>query len=156
MIGVRSLARPLLATIFVADGVDAVQHPEGRAKQAEKVAQPLARTLGLPEDPTTLVRINGAVQLAAGTMLALGRMPRLASTVLFVSLIPTTVAGHAFWEEDDETSKAVQRIHFMKNLAMMGGLLLAAVDTGGEPSLSWRARRAAGRVTHALPLPLGD
>jgi uncharacterized membrane protein YphA (DoxX/SURF4 family) len=141
-----------LGAIFVADGIDSVRHPEAKAGAAEKVAQPLAGPLGLHEDTATLVRVNGALQVAAGVMLALGRMPRLAATVLLATLIPTTVAGHAFWEQEDEASRAAHRIHFMKNLAIMGGLLLAVVDTEGEPSLSWRARRAARRVSSALPI----
>ena len=43
-----------------------------------------------------------------------------------------------------------QRIHFLKNLSMFGGLLIAAGDTSGQPSLAWRARhgaQAAGRET---------
>jgi hypothetical protein len=38
----------------------------------------------------------------------------------------------------------MQRIQFFKNVSMLGGLLLAALDTEGRPSLSWRAHRAAG------------
>jgi hypothetical protein len=33
---------------------------------------------------------------------------------------------------------------------MLGGLLLAAVDTGGRPSLSWRAHRAAGNAANKV------
>ena len=44
------------------------------------------------------------------------------------SLIPTTLAGHRFWEETDPKSKAAQRIQFLKNIAMLGGLLLITTD----------------------------
>ena len=40
----------------------------------------------------------------------------------------------------------MQRIHFFKNASMLGGLLLAAVDTEGKPGVAWRARRAAADV----------
>ncbi len=40
----------------------------------------------------------------------------------------------------------MQRIHFFKNASMLGGLLLAAVDTEGKPGVAWRARRAASDV----------
>jgi putative oxidoreductase len=36
----------------------------------------------------------------------------------------------------------MQRVHFLKNLAMFGGLLIAAGDTAGRPSLAWRSRHA--------------
>ncbi|HUJ66530.1 MAG TPA: hypothetical protein VLX59_13380, partial [Acidimicrobiales bacterium] len=54
------------------------------------------------------------------------------------------------WEETDEATKAQQRIHFIKNLGLLGGLILAAVDTEGAPSLGWRARRRARRASYAL------
>ena len=89
------------------------------------------------------VRVNGAVQMAAGTLLALGRFPRLSALALAATLVPTTLAGHRFWEADEETDQAQQRIHFLKNLSMFGGLLIAAADTAGRPSVAWRTRHAA-------------
>jgi uncharacterized membrane protein YphA (DoxX/SURF4 family) len=63
------------------------------------------------------------------------------------------VAGHAFWREADDGARKQQRTQFLKNLAMGGGLLLAATDLEGRPSIGWRARRAARRGLHALPTP---
>ena len=57
--------------------------------------------------------------------------------------MPVTVAGHRFWEESDPGTRAQQRVHFFKNVSMLGGLLIAAGDTEGRPGLAWRARRAA-------------
>ena len=143
----RRIARPMLASMFIAGGLDAVQNPDSKAKKAEKVALPLARSLHLPEDPATLVRINGGVQIGAAALLALGWFPRLAATALAGSLVPTTLAGHSFWEETDDQARIAQRIHFLKNVSMLGGLLVAAVDTGGKPSLGWKARRSASRAS---------
>jgi uncharacterized membrane protein YphA (DoxX/SURF4 family) len=129
--------------MFITGGLDSLRHPAPKASSAEPVASPIARRLPyLPEDPETLVRINGAVQVGAGLMLALGRFPRLSAALLAGSLVPTTLAAHRFWEEEDDTRRAQQQIHFFKNLSMLGGLILAAVDTEGRPSLAWRARHA--------------
>ena len=49
---------------------------------------------------------------------------------LIASLIPTTVAGHPFWTIEDPAARAQQRIHFLKNSAMLGGLLLVVLDRG--------------------------
>src|SRR5207302_6644324 len=112
--------------------------------------------LPLPDDTETLVRLNAAVHVAFGLLLARGKLPRLSAAVLAASLVPTTVAGHRFWDEDTPQSKAMQRTHFAKNLAILGGLLIAATDTEGAPSLSWRAkraaRRAAERASDVLPV----
>jgi len=142
---VRRLARPMLAGIFISGGVEQLRDPHPETEAAEPVAPPLARALpvDLPEDPEQLVRIDGAIKLVGGLMLATGRFPRIGAIALASSLIPTTLAGHRFWEEDDRHTRANQQQHFLKNVAMLGGLILAAVDTEGRPSLGWRARRAA-------------
>ena len=141
---VRRLARPCLATMFVTGGLDSFRRPETKVPAADPIAPRIAEKLPyLPEDTESLVRINGAAQVAAGLLLATGRFPRLSSAVLAGSLVPTTLAGHRFWEEQDETRRAQQRIHFFKNLSMLGGLMLAAVDTEGRPGLAYRAGLAS-------------
>jgi putative oxidoreductase len=125
----RAIARPMLAAIFVQGGLDSLRNPEPKVARAEPIAPKLAAPLGLPEDTLTLVRINGAAQVVGGTLLALGRFPRLAALVLAASLVPTTAAGHRFWEEDEPRTRAQQTIHFLKNLGLLGGLLLV-IDGG--------------------------
>ena len=148
---VRRLARPLLAAMFVDGGLDALRHPSSRVAKATPVVHRLAAPLHLPDDPELLIRANGAAMVAAGGMLALGKLPRLSALVLTASLVPTTLAGHRFWEESDPAVKRQQRLHFLKNVSLLGGTLLAVVDTGGKPGMPWRARRAAkdaSRVAH--------
>jgi len=149
------LARPLLAAIFITGGIDSVLHPASKAPAADKVVGGLPDTLGMNARTEDLVRLNGAVQLGGGLLLALGVFPRLASTALLGSLVPTTMAGHRFWEDTDDKNRAAQRIHFLKNVAMLGGLLLAATDTDGRPSLGWRAHRSREHAAEHLPAPVG-
>jgi uncharacterized membrane protein YphA (DoxX/SURF4 family) len=68
------------------------------------------------------------VQVLAGTALALGLAPRLSALALAGSLVPTTLAGHAYWTIEDPAARKLQRIQFHKNLALIGGLLFAALD----------------------------
>jgi putative oxidoreductase len=136
----------MLASIFIVQGLDTLLHPERVIKEAEPVVRPVAeRFPAVPSDTEQVVRINGAVQLVAGTLLALGRMPRLSALAIAVSLVPTTIAGHRFWEAEEGRDRAQQRVHFLKNLSMLGGLLIAAADTAGRPSLAWRGQHAASR-----------
>ena len=144
----RTIARPMLASIFVVGAATALKNTSGPAAKADPVTSrlvPLARKAGipLPEDPETLVKLNAGVQIGAGLALATGRMPRLSAAVLAGSLIPTTAAGHRFWEHDDEATRTQQRLHFFKNVALIGGLIIAAGDTEGRPGVAWRARHAA-------------
>ncbi len=143
----------MFASIFVVGGVNALRNASAlggtAAPLTEKIvpaAKKAAPQLPIPEDPTTLVRINAATQIVAGLGLATGRAPRLCSLVLAGSLVPTTAAGHAFWTYEDRDERAQHLIHFFKNVSLMGGLLIAAGDTEGQPSLGWRARRAAKNV----------
>ena len=137
--------------MFVSGGLDAFRNPEGKVPRAERVTQPLVEKFGLPGDTELLVRANGAVMVAGGLLLATGRLSRPAALALGLTLIPTTLAGHRFWEVEDAQQRAQQRVHFLKNVSMLGGLILAASDTEGRPSLSWRARRATRRAVAALP-----
>jgi putative oxidoreductase len=146
---IRRIARPLLAAVFISGGIDVLRNPEPRVNKAEPVTNKLAGQLGLPADALELVKVNAGVQVGAGALLAIGRLPRLAALALCGSIVPTTLAGHRFWEETEPATRAQQRTHFLKNLGLLGGLLLAAVDTAGNPSLSWRAKRAAKR-THQI------
>lgn len=148
----------MLASIFVAQGMQTFQNPERVSMLAEPVVGPLKeRVPAMPAETKDAVRLNGAVQAAAGAFLALGVLPRLAALAIAGSLVPTTLAAHRFWEIEDPRERGMQRIHFLKNLTMMGGLLLAIADTGGNPSLSWRRRHAAkalnshiSGLTHAV------
>jgi uncharacterized membrane protein YphA (DoxX/SURF4 family) len=128
----QRIARPMLAGMFIVGGNDAVRHPASKAARAEPVALAVAQPLGLPDDVTQLVQINGAVQVGAGVLLAVGRLPRLAAAALAASLVPTTIAGHPFWKETDKQVRNAQRLQFLKNLAMLGGLVLAMGDRRGR------------------------
>ncbi|MBW3656987.1 MAG: DoxX family protein [Gemmatimonadetes bacterium] len=134
----RSLARPLLAGMFVMDGVSTLKSPAG---QVEAV-----RAVGLSE-PEKLVKANAATMLVSGLALATGRLPRLSALALAATLVPTTYAGHAFWSESDTTAKQDQRAQFLKNLSLFGGLLIAAADTGGRESLPHKAGRISSRAS---------
>jgi uncharacterized membrane protein YphA (DoxX/SURF4 family) len=144
----RLFARPMLASMFIVGGIDSVRNAGKKADAAEPVTSRLVPLLQLvvpqlPSDPTTLVRINGFVQIAAGAGLASGKAPRISAAVLAATLVPTTAAGHRFWEKSDPAERAAQRVHFFKNVSMLGGLIIASGDTEGQPGIVWRTRRAA-------------
>ena len=134
----------MLASIFIVQGWDTFRHPDKVAPRAEPVVRLIAgRVPAAPDDTEQAVRLNGAIQVVVGTLLALGRFPRLSALALAATLVPTTAAGHPFWETQDKQERARQRTHFLKNLSMLGGLLITAADTAGSPSLAWRTRNAA-------------
>jgi putative oxidoreductase len=140
---VRVVARPLLAGIFIASGVEVLRHPEEPAERAAPVIDKLSAGIpAVPSDPVTAVRLNAAVQLVAGLGLATGKFPRLSALTLAGSLVATTAGGHRFWEHDDPAQRRQQLTHAMKNAAILGGLLYAATDRKGR-GLGRQARRSA-------------
>jgi putative oxidoreductase len=124
----RMVARLLTGSTYVLLGADAARAPGARVDQAAPMLAALRNAVPLPVEDEMIVRGNGAVQVVGGALLALGKMPRLAALALAGSLIPTTLAGHAYWEHEDPTARKLQRIQFHKNMAMIGGLLFAVVD----------------------------
>ena len=112
----RAAGRVALAAMFITGGADAMLNPGPRTSKAEEV--------GVPLDPELAVRANGAAMLGAGVALALGVRPRLAAAVLAGTLVPTTLAGHPYWKVEDPAMRRQQRIHFFKNVGLLGGTLL--------------------------------
>lgn len=147
----RAVARTMLASYFVSAGIKAIRDPESLVPAAEPLVDrvvPLVKDYApeqvasyVPENTATLVRINGIAQLVGGAALATGKGRRLGAILLAGSLIPSTIAKHPFWTVQDPDERAQDRSHFLKNVSLLGGVLLAAQDTEGKPSLTWRAQK---------------
>jgi putative oxidoreductase len=160
MTPVRTVARALLAAVFVKGGLDAYKNPDRFADGAQAVTDRLGPTLdsvGLPTDPRALVRLTGVVQMAGGILLATNTFTRPAALALAGSLIPSTVSGQDFWSGAERPEAAPGPVlrggdptPVLKNLGLMGGLLLAAVDTEGRPGLAWRTGHLAGHAQESV------
>jgi putative oxidoreductase len=125
---VRAAARVLTGSTYALLGFDALQEPGARVDQAAAVLTGVRKVVPLPADDELVVRGNAAVQVLTGTLLALGIAQRLSALALAGSLIPTTLAGHAYWTLEDPAARKLQRIQFHKNMAMIGGLMFAVLD----------------------------
>jgi uncharacterized membrane protein YphA (DoxX/SURF4 family) len=157
---IRRIARPLLSVAFIGQGVESLLNPKSAAEAAAPAVdslQTLPDPVGskIPSDPQKFAQINAAVQIGGGLLLATGKMPRVASAALAFTVLPANLGPHMFWTETDPQRKAELRQAFLKDLSLLGGLIIASADTAGKPSLGWRGRRAAERlserVSSALP-----
>jgi uncharacterized membrane protein YphA (DoxX/SURF4 family) len=151
---VRSAARAMLASIFVISGARVLVNPDSRVDAAKRVTdrmKPLIERMDprLPTDTRTLVRLKAGSDVAAGLLLATGRLTRPAAAVLAANLIPTTFAGHPFWALP-KPERSAHQIHFLKNLGLLGGLLLAAADTQGKPGIAYRTTHAVDRSQRSM------
>ncbi|QCC77682.1 DoxX family membrane protein [Nocardioides daphniae] len=95
-----------------------------------------------PQDPAVLARAAAAVQIGAAGALALGKAPRLSAALLAASLAPTALAANPLDSSADPRHRQRNIAETAKNASLLGGVLLASVDTEGRPGLAWRARRA--------------
>ncbi len=145
----RTVARPMLASMFIYGGVMAAKSPGPRAKKAQPVADAIKRVApDLPVTGDNLTRLNGGVQALAGAALATGRLPRISAFVLAATLPPTTIVGHAYWNETDPAARANQRVHFLKNVSLAGGLLMATLDP--DPHKKFIGRRAKDKAAETI------
>jgi putative oxidoreductase len=124
----RLVARMLTGSTYVLLGLDAARAPGGRVDQAAPTLSAVRAFVPLPEDDELIVRGNALVQVLGGSLLMLGKAQRVSALALVGSLIPTTMAGHAFWTIEDPVARKQQRVQFHKNMAMLGGLLFAILD----------------------------
>src|SRR6266702_6060743 len=115
----KSHGHLLLAGIFISGGTNTFMSPESRAIKVAKA--------GIP-NPKGAAMLNGATMVVAGTALACDFAPKLAAIILIGTLIPTTFVGHPFWTESDPANRSAQRIHFLKNVSLLGGLLLVLAE----------------------------
>ncbi|ORA53419.1 DoxX family protein [Mycolicibacterium chubuense] len=159
---IRRVARPMLSAVFISRGIEALRSPKPAADATRNTLEGLSKLPdpvgpNVPSNAETVARVNAAVQIGGGLLLATGKLPRVASAALALTVVPGSLGGHNFWNEADPQRKADERRAFVTDISLIGGLIIAAVDTEGKPSLGWRGRRAARKVSEAVTaaLPVG-
>jgi len=125
------LGRVLLSAIFIISGIHKMTAWQATAEQMSSegmVAVPLF--------------LAGAIvfELGGGLSVLLGCWGRLGALMLVIFLIPTTLIFHDFWTYEGQQQQ-MQMIHFMKNSAILGGLLVLLSFGSGPASLDARGRR---------------
>lgn len=158
---IRKIARPMLASVFVYDGVDTFRNTSEHVSGTETVLTRLRKILPaqyasfVPNDPELVTQGLAAAKVGAGSLLALGKAPRTSAAVLAASTIPTMVGRDAFWEADSDADKSAKRASFLTSTALLGGLFITTQDTAGKPSLLWRTQHAGKvankKIQKALP-----
>lgn len=136
-----------LAGLFIYGGIDTVRDPGPRAEQAAALLARLRRVLFMPDD-LMVVRLNAAVQATAGVAMATGVASRWGAGILAASLVPTTLAGHPFWELPPGPQRHEAIIPFLSNAAVLGGLLALVIRPAPTASAEWpvRARFRCRRI----------
>jgi putative oxidoreductase len=111
-----TIGRILLSLIFIGAGLSKIAEWSGTAA--------MMAGKGLPAVPL-LLTLTVALELGGGLAILSGNGARAAALALALFLVPTTILFHGFWAAQG-AEHAIQQLNFMKNLAIMGGLLVLA------------------------------
>jgi putative oxidoreductase len=125
--------RLLLALIFLQAGLSKITGWEMSAGYMSAHGMPLV--------PLFLAGAI-AVEVLGGLALLLGWQTRLVGLIMAVYLVPVTLIFHNFWAAAPGMEYMMQHTNFMKNLSIIGGLLMVFSLGGGGYSLdAWREKK---------------
>ncbi|MSS45396.1 DoxX family protein [Cutibacterium sp. WCA-380-WT-3A] len=155
---IRGLGRTMFASYFIVKGTNSAMKPDSFVEDAEPVAdrllplvqRALPASVGayIPEDTKTLVRATGAAQVLGGLGMATGLARRVGAGIVAATMVPHTLASIPD-KSLPKDERAAARSVLLRNIALLGGAMMASVDTAGRPSLAWRAADTQRRVSSA-------
>jgi putative oxidoreductase len=137
------LGRTIFGGFFAYSGVNHLQHAASMGQYAA--------AKGVPA-PERAVQATGALLLAGGISVMAGFKPRVGLAALIAFLVPVTVQMHRFWKEADPQKRQNDRVHFMKNTALLGAtLVMLQIDEPWPASID-----AALAADEEMYIRLGD
>lgn len=119
------VGRVLLALIFIFAGFGKITGFDGTVGYIEAYDVPMAQLAAI---------VAIVVELGGGIMIAVGWKARWAAAALFIFVLIASVIFHAFWAVEASQVR-LQNIMFMKNIAIMGGMLYIMVHGSGPMSV---------------------
>lgn len=124
------VGRILLSLVFLIAGYRKLMAVAGSAGYFAKLGFPM---------PEVMVWVAIAIELGGGILLLLGWKARWAASLLALFTLIAAFAAHRFWEVDP-AQYANQMNHFLKNLAIVGGMMFVAAVGPGALSVDGRRR----------------
>jgi uncharacterized membrane protein YphA (DoxX/SURF4 family) len=140
------LARFLLSAMFLAAGINKIFHWHETEKMLMNVLCDWQSNTGFSSTaqecfgsltPWAPLLLMTAVlfEMVGGVLLLLGIREKLGASLLLLFLIPVTILMHQFWFVEG-MMREMQQIMFLKNLAIMGGLILVILHGAQAPTKS--------------------
>jgi uncharacterized membrane protein YphA (DoxX/SURF4 family) len=148
----RHLARPMLASWFVYDGVQTALKPAEHVRAARSGIEIVEKGAGV-EAPlsdaqvTALVRVHGVATAVAGLCLAVSKAPRTAALTLAALTVPLAVVNQPF--TGGEATRSERTRKFVANIGAIGAALIAGADYEGRPGVQWRLEKARHDLARA-------
>ncbi len=122
------IARLFIATIFLYEAYDSVMN---YAHTKETM-----QAYGITWNQDLLLKSTIFILILGGVFLIIGYRVGLASILLLLYIVPVTFLVYSFWETPLE-NRPILRILFMKNVAIIGGLISIGINNPGR----WSIRR---------------
>ncbi len=122
------IARVLLAAMFILAGFSKFGNLQGTAGYIASGGLPMASVLAF---------LVASLEVVGGLALAVGFQARIAAAALAGFTLLATFLFHNFWAMPAEQA-FVQQLMFMKNLAVVGGLLMVFSFGAGPASVDSR------------------
>ena len=142
----------MLAATFITRGVEALRSPKPAADAARPTLEGLSKLPepvgpNVPTNAETVAKVTAGVQIGAGLLLATGRLPRISSAALAVSVVPGSLGAHAFWNETDAERKASERRALITDVGLIRRPDHRVGGHRGPPiaGLAGPSRRAQGK-----------
>ena len=120
------VARICLATIFLHEAYDSIKY---YYHTKETMAN-----YGFTWNQDFVLKLTIGVLILGGILLILGYQVKFASFLLLSYIVPITFIVYSFWN-DDKSVQAIQQLHFMKNIAIIGGLIMINIYGSGKWSI---------------------
>jgi uncharacterized membrane protein YphA (DoxX/SURF4 family) len=115
--------RLLFSLVFIMSGLGHLTQTNAMAGYAASKGVPAAKAATI---------VTGVMIVAGGLLVALGWHRFIGAGLLVIFVLPTAFVMHAFWRETDPMTRAGERAHFLKDLALAGAALLVAYYAGGD------------------------
>ena len=113
------LGRLLMSVIFILSGFQKLMHFSQTASMMAGKGIPLA---------TVALVLTIAIELGGGLLLITGYKVKYVAIVMALWMVPVTLSFHNFWAYQGD-AREMQMVNFLKNLAIIGGLLVAAFSS---------------------------
>ncbi|MDO4258877.1 MAG: DoxX family membrane protein [Actinomycetaceae bacterium] len=138
----RAIARPLLATPFILDGISALRSPEDHVERIERIRPVIDKIPGVSsldtQTLTTITRGLGALTIGTGVAFAFGKFPRSSALLLASVAAPTALVNNPVWTGRTAADKRDMLSGLALRGALVGAMLIASTDRVGRPSTAWR------------------
>lgn len=120
------IARVLMMSLFVVSGFGKLTDFAGTVNYMQYVNAPL---------PQVAAVVAIVMELLVGLALLVGFRVRPLALLLLAFVAGTSLIGHPFWTMTGD-ARDLNQVQFLKNLAIMGGLLLLAITGGGRHAVT--------------------